>query len=151
MRDPERRRDVGRGRSRLHAGSPTWDSILGLQDHAPSQRQKLSCWATQGSLKNVNFCNLKIKHNWGMWHFISRSWVGGPCWAWSLLKKQNAIKILNSSETKSIPIIVLLYSVSILVLLLLFRWDTNFQASIVNSVVAVAFRGPVQDFLWFSS
>ena len=30
----ERGRDTGRGRSRLHAGSPTWDSILGLQDQA---------------------------------------------------------------------------------------------------------------------
>ena len=28
----ERGRDIGRGRSRLHAGSLTWDSILGLQD-----------------------------------------------------------------------------------------------------------------------
>ena len=26
----ERSRDTGRGRSRLHVGSPTWDSILGL-------------------------------------------------------------------------------------------------------------------------
>ena len=36
MRDTERERgrDTGRGRSRLPAGSPTWDSILGLQDHA---------------------------------------------------------------------------------------------------------------------
>ena len=33
MRDihRERGRDTGRGRSRLHAGSPTWDLILGLQ------------------------------------------------------------------------------------------------------------------------
>ena len=30
----ERGRGTGRGRSRLHAGSPTWDSIPGLQDHA---------------------------------------------------------------------------------------------------------------------
>ena len=35
----ERGRDTGRGRSRLHAGSPTWDSILGLQDQALGQRQ----------------------------------------------------------------------------------------------------------------
>ena len=27
-------RDPGRGRSRLHAGSPTWDSIPGPQGHA---------------------------------------------------------------------------------------------------------------------
>ena len=33
-RETERGRDTGRGRSRLHAGSLTWDSILGLQDHA---------------------------------------------------------------------------------------------------------------------
>ena len=36
----ERGRDTGRGRSRLHAGSPTWDSILGLQDHAPGCRRR---------------------------------------------------------------------------------------------------------------
>ena len=29
----ERGRDTGRGRSRLHAGSPSWDSIPGLKDH----------------------------------------------------------------------------------------------------------------------
>ena len=40
-RDRERGRDRGGGRSRLHAqgGSPTWDSIPGLQDRAPGQRQ----------------------------------------------------------------------------------------------------------------
>ena len=38
IRDPERKRgrDIGRGRGRLHAGSPTWDSIPGLQDHTLS-------------------------------------------------------------------------------------------------------------------
>ena len=35
QRERERGRDTGRGRSRLHAGSPMWDSIPGLQDHAP--------------------------------------------------------------------------------------------------------------------
>ena len=33
-RERERGRDTGRGRSRLHAGTPTWDSIPGLLDHA---------------------------------------------------------------------------------------------------------------------
>ena len=33
-RERERGRDTGRRRSRLHAGSPRWDSIRGLQDHA---------------------------------------------------------------------------------------------------------------------
>ena len=34
MRDTERGRDIGRGRSRLHAGSLKWDLIPGLQYHA---------------------------------------------------------------------------------------------------------------------
>ena len=42
--------DTGRGRSRLHEGSPMWDSISGLQDHALGQRQMLNHWATQVSL-----------------------------------------------------------------------------------------------------
>ena len=52
MRDThrERGRDTGRGRSRLHAGSPMWDSIPGLQDRALGQRQAPNCCATQGSL-----------------------------------------------------------------------------------------------------
>ena len=33
-RERERGRDIGRERSRLHADSLMWDSILGLQDHA---------------------------------------------------------------------------------------------------------------------
>ena len=35
----ERGRDKGGGRSRLHAGSLTWDLIPGLQDRALGQRQ----------------------------------------------------------------------------------------------------------------
>ena len=46
----ERERDIGRGRSRLYAGSPTWDSIPGLQDRALGQRQAPNRCATQGSL-----------------------------------------------------------------------------------------------------
>ena len=40
MRDTqrERGRDTGRGRSRLHAGSPTRDSILGLDPGTPGPR-----------------------------------------------------------------------------------------------------------------
>ena len=37
MRDTERGRDTGRGRSRLHAGSPTRGLYPGLQDHAPAE------------------------------------------------------------------------------------------------------------------
>ena len=39
-RHRERGRDTGRGRSRLHAGSPTWDSIRGLQYHTPGCRRR---------------------------------------------------------------------------------------------------------------
>ena len=39
----ERGRDTGRGRSRLHVGSPMWYSIPGFQDHALGQRQALNC------------------------------------------------------------------------------------------------------------
>ena len=46
----ERGRDTDRGRSRLHARSPMWDSNPGIQDHALSQRQALNHWATQASL-----------------------------------------------------------------------------------------------------
>ena len=35
MRNTERGRVTGRGRSRLHAGSPMWDSIPGPQDQVP--------------------------------------------------------------------------------------------------------------------
>ena len=31
-RERERGRDIGRKRSRLHAGNPMWDLIAGLQD-----------------------------------------------------------------------------------------------------------------------
>ena len=40
--DRERGRDTGGGRCRLHARSPTWDLIPGLQDHALGQRQALN-------------------------------------------------------------------------------------------------------------
>ena len=39
MRDTERGRDTGRGRSRLHAESPMWDSIPGLWGHAEPPRR----------------------------------------------------------------------------------------------------------------
>ena len=44
MEDTEREagRDIGRGRSKLHAGSLMWGSILGLWDQALSQRQMLN-------------------------------------------------------------------------------------------------------------
>ena len=51
MRDTqrERGRDTGRGRSRFHSESLTWDLIQGLQDHTLGWRQMLNHWATQVS------------------------------------------------------------------------------------------------------
>ena len=73
MRDTHthRGRDTGRGRSRLHAGSPMWDSILGLQDHTLSRRQTLNHWATWASLKVMT---LKvILEPWEQIRSLSRS------------------------------------------------------------------------------
>ena len=50
MRDTERERGRDRGRSRLHAGNPTQDTILGLRDHALGQRQTPNHCATQAPL-----------------------------------------------------------------------------------------------------
>ena len=50
MRDTQRGRDTGRGRSRLPVGNLIQDSIPGIQDHALSQWQTLNRWATQTSL-----------------------------------------------------------------------------------------------------
>ena len=61
----ERGRDIGRERSRLHAGSLMWDSIPGLQDHILSQRQTISHWATQASLivvSNGTLCSALSFH-----------------------------------------------------------------------------------------
>ena len=51
----ERSRDIDRGRNRLPAGSPMWDSIPGPWDHTLSQRQMLNCWVTQVSQFSIHF------------------------------------------------------------------------------------------------
>ena len=38
MRDTERSRYIGRGRSRLHARSPMWDSNPGIQKSCPGPK-----------------------------------------------------------------------------------------------------------------
>ena len=42
MIDTDREAEKQAERSRLHAGSPTWDSIPEPQDHSPGQRQGLN-------------------------------------------------------------------------------------------------------------
>ena len=56
--ETEKGRDIGRGRSRLHAGSRLQDLIPGLWDHALSQRQMLNRWATPG----IPVCSLFMAH-----------------------------------------------------------------------------------------
>ena len=53
MRDTERGRDTGRGRSSLHVGSPMRNSIPGPQGHILGPRQAPNRWATLGSPKTV--------------------------------------------------------------------------------------------------
>ena len=50
LRDTEGSRDTGRRRSRLSAGSPKQDSILGPQGHGLSRRHMLNRWAPQEPL-----------------------------------------------------------------------------------------------------
>ena len=49
-RERERQRHRQREKQTPCTGSLTWDSILGLQDHALGQRQAPNCCATQGYL-----------------------------------------------------------------------------------------------------
>ena len=65
-RQRERSRDIGRGKSRLHAGSPMWDSIPGPGDQTLSQRQMLNHWATLVSLTLLSLT--------GFWAWLV------PCW-----------------------------------------------------------------------
>ena len=67
MRDTEKGRDIGRGRIRLHAGSPVWESVMGLQDQTLRQRQMLNHWATQAPqyvyFLNMGFLKLSLGTN----------------------------------------------------------------------------------------
>ena len=82
----ERGRKTGRGRSRLHAGTPTWDLIPGLQDQALGQRQALNCWATRAALCTYFFIYSRKRER-------TRAWIGekqrekeqqAPPWAGNL-------------------------------------------------------------------
>ena len=53
IHERHKEKDIGRGRCRLLTGSPMWDSILELQDHALSRRQTLNSWVTQASHTSV--------------------------------------------------------------------------------------------------
>ena len=73
----ERSRNTGRGRSRLHAGSPTWDSIPGLQDHTPGCRRRQT--AAPPGLPLPNFLRGKMTPNicWVKFYvlYINSMWM----------------------------------------------------------------------------
>ena len=59
-----RGRDIGRGRSRLPAGSLMQNLIPGPWDHALALSQTLSCWATQASLAFPILYHLPVSSEW---------------------------------------------------------------------------------------
>lgn len=90
IHERERERDIGRGRSRLHTGSPMWDRTQGLRDHALGQRQALNCWATQ------------MSQCWRF--FIDDSWEQNPA-IWQKLEycqKRLIVRAVNLSKTPKV-------------------------------------------------
>ena len=65
----KRGRDIGRGRSRLPAGSLMWDLIPGPQQHDLSQRQMFNLWATQAPFELL-FLFLLLKWKIRLWSVI---------------------------------------------------------------------------------
>ena len=61
-RDRERQRHRQREKQAPRTGSPTWDSIPGLQDHALGQRQARNRCATQGSPFSFIFKKILFSH-----------------------------------------------------------------------------------------
>ena len=83
---------------------PTWDSILGPQDHALSQRQMLNPWATQVPptqafhKHRAAFCQIALMlEHFLVWltHYSQKRPMGRcaqpPCWAVSLPRARHVI------------------------------------------------------------
>ena len=91
-RQREGGRDTGRGRSRLHAGSLMWHSIMCLEDHTLDWRQVLNCWATRAALLSCIIVHLRFNHvtvctNCLLLLFIAEyvSWFVYPLTSWRTL------------------------------------------------------------------
>ena len=96
MSDIERGRDMGRGKSRLPAGSPMRDSIPGPRDHDLSQRQMLNHWATQVPSGTCFYTEA---------HFLSRPRAGALDLPWISRESdtvQGAWGALNQSWTNGL-------------------------------------------------
>ena len=79
MRDTERKggRDIGRGRSRFHVGSPVWDSIPGLQDHTLSQKADTYLPSHKGVLRAA-FLMILLSNSLCMAKMCTNLWTQSP-------------------------------------------------------------------------
>ena len=70
MRDRKREReaDTGRGRSRLHAGSPMWDSIRGWAQGSPLTSVQDRWRLLQLTWKDLQYHFLWLSHVYLLWH-----------------------------------------------------------------------------------
>ena len=95
-RHTERSRDIVRRRSRLLTGSLMWDSILGPQDHALSQRQMLNHWATQASRRPMSF-NVMWKPVGMMFgrEIILCPFIWGKFWHGFSITEEEGVKKVN--------------------------------------------------------
>ena len=118
MRDTERGRDIGRGRSRLPAGSLMWDLIPGPRVHTLSQRQTLNHWATQASHQEFRYCfSLENTKNNDSVYFISLVSSGRKARIAVWMKEEGSI-VGNSDEQTGSKLTIDSYSI------LIFGWIT---------------------------
>ena len=94
QRERERQRHRQREKQAPCSGSPTWDSILGLQDRALGQRQALNRCATQGS----QFFEFLIHFSLGLLSesYLLPSMIG----LWSFLYLAHClVKVVNENKS----------------------------------------------------
>ena len=60
------------GEGRLHAGSPTWDSIPGLQDHTPGLKAGAKLLSHPGIPTERGLASLEIARDWELRQYLLR-------------------------------------------------------------------------------
>ena len=89
----ERGRDIGRGRSRLHAGSLMWDLIPGLQDHALELKAGAQLLSHPGVLMDN----------------ISYSCITCPSSAWGCLPSEVTQTLISQRAQSSMSLHIRIY------------------------------------------